>query len=233
MAKKNNEPEIFEELDLDVDVQLQKTEDFVQKNKNILAGIVGLIAILVLGGYFLKVQKEEAEVEAQLSVFPAQYYFGLDSLDLVLNGDGNQVIGVEEIAETYSGTKAGNLANFYAGVAHMKQGDFETAIEYLEAFSSSDLLVQSRAYSLTGDAYMELNDLEQAKANYQKACSNNPTKQYTPRYLLKLALAYEKSGELPEAINTYDKLITDYYSSEESTKARKYKAFLQAKVDSE
>jgi hypothetical protein len=40
------------------------------------------------------------------------------------------------IAEDFGSTKAGNLANFYAGTALMKQGKFDEAIEYLSDFSS-------------------------------------------------------------------------------------------------
>ena len=36
-------------------------------------------------------------------------------------------------------------------LAYLKQGKFELARLYLEDFSSSDLLIQARAYSLVGD----------------------------------------------------------------------------------
>ena len=43
------------------------------------------------------------------------------------------------------------LQIIYAGVSYLKQGKFELARLYLEDFSSSDLLIQARAYSLVGD----------------------------------------------------------------------------------
>jgi len=42
----------------------------------------------------------------------------------------------------------------------LKQGKFEDAIEYLKKFNAGDLLIQARAYSLIGDAYLELKDNE-------------------------------------------------------------------------
>jgi hypothetical protein len=56
-------------------------------------------------------------------MFQAVRYFESDSLNLALNGDGNN-LGFLQIVEDYSGTKAGNLANYYAGVIYLKQGNF-------------------------------------------------------------------------------------------------------------
>ena len=72
-------------------------------------------------------------------MFQAIYYFEADSLDLALNGDGNK-LGFKDISEEYAITQAGNLANFYAGAAYLKQGKFKLALIYLNDFSSDDLL---------------------------------------------------------------------------------------------
>ena len=66
------------------------------------------------------------------------------------------------IIDDYGITDAANLANYYAGVCYLKQGKFELARLYLEDFSSNDLLVQARAYSLVGDTYMEEQKYEDA-----------------------------------------------------------------------
>jgi Tetratricopeptide repeat. len=63
------------------------------------------------------------------------------------------------------------------------------AIYHLEDFKVNDLLVQPRAYSLMGDAYMEQKDYENAAKYYDKASSYEPNKQFTPIYLMKAGLA--------------------------------------------
>lgn len=124
-------------------------------------------------------------------------------------------------------TDAANLANYYAGVAYLKQGKFETAILYLEDFSSNDLLVQPRAYSLIGDANMELQKYDEAAKYYGKASSYQPNKFFTPAYLMKEALAYEKLNNNEKAIAAYDKIINEFFEASEYQNARKYKARLQ------
>src|SRR5690606_3114897 len=133
--------------------------------------------------------KNNLNQEAQNQMFQAVFYFEADSLDRALNGDGNN-LGFLDIAAEYGITKAGNLANYYAGVSYLKQGKYELARLYLEDFSSDDLLVQARAYSLIGDAYMEEKNYEEAAKFYHKAAEYKPNKTFTPIYLMKEALAY-------------------------------------------
>jgi len=159
-------------------------------------------------------------------MFQAVYYFESDSLELSLNGDGNN-LGFLDIISEYGIAPAGNLANYYAGACYLKQGKYELARLYLEDFKSKDLLVQARAYSLVGDSYMEEQNYEQAASFYSKAASNNPNKYYTPTYLMKEALAYEKLNDTAKAISAYQKIIDNYWESAEYQNARKFKARLE------
>jgi TolA-binding protein len=79
-----------------------------------------------------------------------------DSLyKLSLNGSEGK-FGFIKIADEYSGTDAGNLANYYAGMAYLNTGKYNEAIDYLNK--------QIRRYSFkwfgnwcNGDAYAENN----------------------------------------------------------------------------
>jgi TolA-binding protein len=124
-------------------------------------------------------------------------------------------------------TDAGNLAQFYAGVAYLKQGQFDNAISNLKDFKSSDLLVQARAQALIGDAYMEKGQAGEAITYYEKAADHKPNAFFTPQYLMKLALAQEVSNNTSAAIQTYDKIINEYPNSADITNAKKYKSKLQ------
>ncbi len=223
MAKKKKEEE-FEEVvenhNLNDDVI---SVSFFDKNKNIILGVaVGLLLVVV--AYFLyQNNQERTELEAQKALFPAQNAFSTDSLELMLNGDqAKGVKGVEDIAKEYSGTDAANLANFYAGVAKLNKGEFAAAIVNLSEFSSDDLLVQARAYSLIGDANSELGKSEEAIKFYKKAADYKPNKEYTPIYLLKLAVAYEGANKTSEATEAYNKIVTDYPTAKQAVVAKRY-----------
>jgi TolA-binding protein len=158
-------------------------------------------------------------------MFPAVYHFEADSLQKALNGDGANE-GLIAIAEDYGMTKAGKLAKFYAGAAYLKQGKFDEAIQYLNDFSTDDLLIQARAYALTGDAYMEKNNLSEAINFYRKAADYKPNEFFTPAYLMKLGLAQELAKDTQGAIETYDRVATQYPKSAEAVNALKYKSKL-------
>ena len=124
-------------------------------------------------------------------------------------------------------TDAGNLAKFYAGASYLKLGDFDLAIEYLSSFSSSDYLVQARAYCLLGDAYMENEQVGEAISQYKKATEYYPNEEFTPIYLMKLAIAYEESNDNDSAKIVYQQIIDDYPNAQEVNNAKKYMAKLQ------
>lgn len=210
------------------DVLSSKAEEFFnnKKNQNLLYGVlIGVVAI-VAGFTFFRFQQSNKNEEAQQEMFQAIYYFESDSLGQALNGDGNNY-GFLDIIDEYSGTKAANLAAFYAGATYLKLGDYQNAIRSLEEFGSSDYLLQARAYSLTGDAYMELDDFENAISFYEKASSYNPNKEFTPVYLQKLAIAQEESGNYSAAANAYDRILEDFVGSRLEQEARKQKARLK------
>ena len=163
-------------------------------------------------------------------MFSPVFAFEADSLNKALKGSGGNP-GLTNIADDYSATPAGNLAQFYAGAALLKQGKFDEAIEHLKSFSSSDLLVQARAYSLIGDAYMEKNSTEDAISYYQKAVDYKPNAYFTPSYMIKLGIAYEKAKKNTEAIEVYGDLIEKYPQSSEVLNAKKFKNFLESAAE--
>ncbi|MGC4020677.1 MAG: tetratricopeptide repeat protein [Cyclobacteriaceae bacterium] len=226
MAKKEESKDLLESSEA-LQEKFEGFEHWVQSNPKIIIGVVGAL-VLAVGGYFgWKYYIDSQEAQAQKDMFQAVHYFESDSLNLALNGDGNN-LGFKQIIEDYGMTPAGNLANFYSGVIHLKQGNFPLAIFFLEDFKSSDMLVQARAYSLIGDAYMEQKKYEDASVWYNKACDYKPNKEFTPSYLMKAALAYEKLNQNEKAKEVYQKLIDTYFESSEVQNAKKYKARLES-----
>lgn len=206
--------------------KLEGAETWMERHPKLVGGFALVIALMVVGYFGFTYYKDSLEAEAQKEMFQAIYYFEADSLNLALNGDGNN-LGFIDIIDEFGITDAANLAHFYAGVSFLKQGKFEAARLYLSDFSSNDLLIQARAYSLIGDAYMEEQNYKDAARYYEKAANHRPNKYFTPAYLMKAALAYEKSEQREKAIQAYDEVITKYWESAEYQNARKLKARLE------
>jgi predicted negative regulator of RcsB-dependent stress response len=226
MAKKEEGKDLLESSEA-LQEKFEGFEHWVESNPKIIISVAAAI-VLAVGGYFgWKYYIDSQEAQAQKEMFQAIHYFEADSLNLAFNGDGNN-LGFKQIIEDFGMTPAGNLANFYAGVVHLKQGKFPLAIYYLEDFKANDMLVQARAYSLIGDAYMEQKDFQNASTWYNKAAEYKPNKEFTPTYLMKAALAYEKLSQTDKAKEVYQKIIDTYFESSEVQNAKKYKARLES-----
>jgi TolA-binding protein len=226
MAKKEEHKHELLENPEAIKDRLIGAENWIESNPKIVVSIAVAI-LLAVGGYFVfHWWKGTQNVEAQKEMFQAVYYFEADSLGKALDGDGNS-FGFLQIIDKYGITDAGKLANYYAGVCYLKQGKYELARLYLEDFSSDDLLVQARAYSLVGDTYMEEQKYEDAAKYYNKAANYKPNKYFSPAYLMKEALAYEKLNQNDKAKEAYEKVITQYWESAEYQSARKFKARLE------
>ncbi len=223
--KENNEILPLESQDV-INESISKSEQFINKNKNIIFSFFAVIALSILTFSVFSYLKTTQNNNAQNEMFQAVYYFEKDSLVQALNGDGNNY-GFLEIIDEYSLSDAANLSRFYAGASYLKLGNYQNAINYLNNFSSSDLLIQGRAYSLIGDAYVELGDFVNAITFFKKASNENPNEFFTPSYLLKLAIVYEEIGDLESALEAYEEIIAEYKNSPEYQTSLKNKSRIE------
>lgn len=203
-------------------------EYYFEKYKNIILGAIAVIAV-VIGGWWAynNLIKGPKENKAKDAIFFAQRYFEQDSMNLALKGDGVH-LGFEAIAKQYSGTAAGNRAEFGAGVANLQLGKYADAVKYLEKFSTDDAILNARKYGCLGDAYAEQNQMDKAIENYKKAADAADSDLTTPTYLFRAALALEQKGNKKDALELYKKLNTNYPNSQEGAAAEIYVAKLEA-----
>ncbi len=200
-------------------------EELIEKYKKPALIGLGVLVVLVAAFVFYRYNQSQNNELAKEDMTQAVFYFEQDSFNLALNGiEAKEIKGLKEVADEYSSTQAGKLASLYTGIIYLKQGKFEDAIQYLGQYTSSDGIMQARSYAAIGDAYSELNDLENATKFYKKAAEHDPNEQLSPAYLMKLGLAYELSNNWKDAAETYDKVITEYPKSQDASDAKKYKA---------
>ncbi|MBA7524524.1 Cell division coordinator CpoB [subsurface metagenome] len=205
-----------------VEHALTRTEQYIEENKKslsiIIAVIIGIIGIYLGYNKFILNPKEN---EAQAQIFRAEQYFERDSFLLALEGDGD-AYGFIDIIDEYGITKTANLAYYYAGICFLRLGDYEDAIEHLKKFDSNDKLVSLIAMGSIGDAYVELDDLDEAISFYEEAVSKNKNDFITAVYLKKLGLVYEEINNYKKALAAYEKINKEYPESEEARDIDKY-----------
>jgi TolA-binding protein len=188
-----------------------------------------LLAILVIvAGFFAyrNLVSEPNEKQAVEAMFRAEEYYRQDSARLALNGD-NINAGFLKVISKYGGTKAANLASFYAGSCYLKLGDYGNAVKYLKDFSTSVKQLQERSYGLLGDAYSEQNKKEEAAEQYKKAGTYfEKDELFSPEYLFRSGYLYESMGKTQDAIAMYQLIKDKYPASPRGADIDKYLARL-------
>ena len=212
--------EVFDTLDQTA----SKTEDWVIKNQKYIFIIIGVVAVVVLGflGYREYIAKP-AQNEAMNDMFQAQKYFNeavnateKDSLyTLALNG-GEGKYGMLDIISEHNGTQAANLANYYAGMAYLNLKDYKNAIEYLSNFSSDDEVLGPLAKGGIGDAFVQLNQQEDALSYYEQAAKLKTNDYTTPMYLFKAGTIALELGQVDKALTYFNSIKDDYPNSTEA-----------------
>ncbi len=213
-----------------VDAQVIEVNDALLKARSIWGKygknitIVLAAIVIVVGGWFAYGQfiikpKEDKATDA---IYKAQQYFQQDSAKFVLEGDGTNK-GVLYIINNYGGTKAANLAHYYAGVSYLKLGNYNKAIEYLKDFKTDAKQIQAAAYGVLGDAYAEATKNDDAIAYYTKASN---TFQYdealSAEYLFRAALLSYSIKKDKEALDLFKSLKEKFPKTEKGQQADKY-----------
>ena len=212
--------EVFETLD----TTANKTEEWVVKYQNFILGIIGVVAMSVLGylGYKNFVVEPKAQ-EAVSELNQAQYYFELavnsvdsDSLYSRALKGGEGKYGFLDIIENYKGTPAAKLATYSAGMAYLNLKDYENAIVYLDQFSADDVLLSALSKGAIGDAFIQLGQKEDAFDYYVAASKINNNMFSTPKYLYKAAMVGTEIGKTKQSLGFLKRIEKEFPKSEEA-----------------
>lgn len=201
---------------------LTKSEQFIERYQKYL--IYGFSAIIVIIGLFFGYKKLISEPRAEKALAQmasAQRYFEQGNFKAALEGSINEA-GFAKIADEYSSTPAGNVANFYAGICELNLGQFQKALDYLNDYKSDNIVFGPLAEGAKGDAYVELKQLDKAASAYMSAAKLSDNNFTAPQFLFKAAAVYEEQGKWKDALSNYENVKDNYPQSVEATDVDKY-----------
>lgn len=194
---------------------------FLKYKKAILIAVAAII--VVIAGVFVYISQVSGPREDKASTMlgKGQTYFNNEMFDQALNGDGAGYAGFAKIASDYSDTKAGNLANLYAGLCYANLGKWAEAQKSLDAFSSKgDQMISPAAQAALGDAYAHLKQLDKAVEAFKKAASMADSKadegtnnSLSPTFMLKAGEVLESQNNKAEALKIYQDIKSKYVNS--------------------
>ena len=207
----------------DLEEAMSSSEAFIIKYKNkFLAGIAAIV--IVVGGVlgYQNFISEPNEKKASEALYRGEQYFMADNYELALNGDSLGFEGLLKVADKYSGTAAGKLANAYAGLSYAQLGQYEDAVKFLDKFSANDQLVSPALMATMGNCYAQLGQLDKAAATLVKAADKANSQALSPIYLIQAGQIYEKLGKNSEAVKAYQTVKEKYPNNYLSMDIEKY-----------
>ena len=213
---------------------LNKSEAFLTKYKKTI--IFCLVALIVLIGAIIAWKNYSASrnEKASTALARCQDLYMMQDFDKALKGDSLGTPGFIQIASEYGNTKAGNLANLYAGLCYAKQDKWDEAVKYLDSFSpKGDLMVSPLAVMAMGDAYANVKQLDKALSAFEKAAKmadkaaeSGINNSVTPVALKKAAFILMEQKKNDEALKLFQTIKDKYLGSAAQQDIDKYIEYL-------
>lgn len=196
--------------------QIEQADDIVAKaranKKKVVAVAVVLVALIAMVLVWLMVAQSGSRKADEL----------IARADLAQNDS----VAMQLYAEAAkAGYKSGNRAKAEMGIRLYREGKYEEAVKYLDDASLDDNIAAAGVYSLKGDCYVNLDQLDKALDCYKKAVSKadeNP--EIVPFVLIKEANIYRAQEKYADEAKAYKTILDDYPSYVMSTRSdiRKY-----------
>jgi len=197
--------------------QVSKTEAFFEKNKKAIIAVIAAVIVVVVGvilcnNYYLEPRANEASTELAKS----QELFNQQQYEKALPG-------FQKVANDYSSTDAGNLAQLYIGLCQANLGKWQEAVNALESFSGKDdQMISPAAEGALGNAYANLNQLDKAVEHLKKAAKMADNNSLSPTFLIQAGEILESQGKKAEALELYTQIKEKYYQSMQYQSIDKY-----------
>ena len=232
--------ETFDESQSDVaktfdglDEVANKSEQWIEKiSKPLFIGLVGIAALILVYLAYNKFISEPNEVNAANELAYPRSFFDqaekaagakADSLyNLGLKGGADGKYGFLDISKSFGGTKAGNLANYYAGITYLRQKDYKQAISYLSDFNSDDELLGPTALGAIGDAFADIDQPTEALEYYEKAANKKDNEFTTPMFLFKAGQTAMKLDKHDKALGYFTTIKEKYATTQIGRDIDKY-----------
>ena len=110
---------------------------FLKYKKAIIAAVIAIVVIIAGIVLYKTYYSGPREDKASTILAKGQEYFLAGDYQKALNGDSVSFKGFLNVASEYGSTKAGNLANLYAGLCYAKLDKWQEAANFLDDFSCS------------------------------------------------------------------------------------------------
>ena len=220
-----------EELETDPLIEnYNRLANYYNDNKSQILSIAAAI-IIIIGGFFgYQYYSSAQENQAQELLSIAENYYNQGDFENALYGnDFELTYGFDQIADEFSGTNAGNLANYYAAVSSFELSDTENALNYINEFDVPEGILGVGPLTFHAKVYLANENYEAAAQKFVEAANWVENEVTTPSNLYQAAEAYYKAENYDRADELVTRIIEDYPQSGQLAQSQRLKGMIAAK----
>jgi len=224
---KNKKKKVSDEA-IGLDVQLSKSEAYIEKNLKPILIVIAAIILIVAGIFIYRHHMANVESKAEDAIAKSQMAFMQDQYEQALNGDGANEMGLLKVIKQYGGTKTANLAKLYAAICYANTGKTAEAIKMFEGFKAQDdQMVSPAAMAALANCYVTAGQKEKGADMLVKAANKADNDAISPISLFQAAQVYESLGNTDKALELYKTVKEKYFRSPLANEVEKYIEKLQ------
>lgn len=202
---------------------VQKIQDYIEANRNMVLYIAGGIIVVVALFFFMKNKMEKsAEEERNAASFALAKVTNLylaNDYERALKGDptilvnNKPMLGLVDICTKYKGTKQAAVAALYAGNCYIGLDKYADAEKYFKlALDAESQIVLEGANAGLGACSETNGKYDEAVKYYEKAVSLTKIPGIKNRYQYFQGLCFEKLGQKDKAEKIYRDIIAENIS---------------------
>lgn len=220
-----------EELETDPLIEnYNRAMNYFTEHKTLINSLAVAVIVLIVAifGYNYYSSTQEQKAQELLSV--AENYYNQADYENALYGDDFELTyGFDQISEDFSGTKAGNIAHYYAAISSFELGDIENALMYMEDFDVPEGILGVGPLSFHAKLYLANGNYVSAAEKFTQAAKWDENSVTTPSNLLSAAQAYYEAGNYDEADALASRIIDEYPQSGQIAESQRLKGMIATK----
>jgi tetratricopeptide (TPR) repeat protein len=204
---------------------------FWEENRKIVLAVAGgLLALVVLGVALTMWRNSRNEKASELLAQTVPLFEQGQYAQALRDSTGR--VGLTTIADEYGGTKAGNLARFYAAQALYETKRYDDALRYFRDFDGEGTFLGPNALAAEAAILENKGQHAEAARAYVKAADASDSDLFAPGYLLNAARAYLAAGDAAAAKAALDRIKEDYELAPENQQLDFYYGQVDARLAS-
>jgi len=184
---------------------IAKAEIYLRENAKFLSYIaLGVVVVAVVSVLLLR-SKRTANLEAAGKL-------GIAEMALTRGDHENALIQLEDLIDTYKGTRSADMALLLLAQTQLDQGEYESAEGYFNDYidaRGADPLMLASAYNGLGICAEQREDMEAAADHYAKAAKEAQYKFQQHEYGINQIRSLIKLGQFAQAESLVNRLLED------------------------